>query len=58
MGTFSVGERRDSGLFVLIINPKPPDTTKLVKYNIVFKVKHDETEYPIDPYLKIPPGVR
>ena len=37
--------------------PEDVPTDTIVKYEIVFKVKHDTTSHTIDPYLKIPPEV-
>ena len=49
---FSDGLRVDKGLYVLEISPNAkPDT---VKYDIVFTVKGDTTNWTIDPYLRIP----
>ena len=51
---FSESDSKVSYLYLLIIDSLAPTDT-IIKYDIVFKVKHDTTTYTIDPYLRIPP---
>jgi hypothetical protein len=49
---FSERVKEDSGLYMLVINPNSDSGT--FKYVIKFRVKHNDTIWTIDPYLKIP----
>lgn len=49
---------RDNGGVLNLVIPDSATTDTIVKYIIVFKILDDTTIYTIDPYLRIPPGVK